>query len=356
MLSRKSKILIADDEVENQNLLKLILENSREYQADCVGDGLAVLDYVKNTIPDLILLDINMPKMNGINTAINLKNNPNTRDIPIIFITGLNELDLKIKAFEIGGVDYITKPFELLEVLSRINTHIRLKMLKDNLEAEIAKRTTELERLNFILVSALEDVNYYNDDDTGIHIRRVSHYSKLIAQECTISSDRVNEIFRYASLHDIGKVGIPDDILKKPGRLANNEFEQMKSHCEIGYKMIDYPEFSQVAKNIILYHHEKWNGEGYPKGLKGEEIPLEARIVAIADVYDALRSQRPYKDPFSAEEAYSIIMDLKGSHFDPDIVDIFNRKYKEISSIFDSFGDTVAENKHRNNNVALNVS
>jgi putative two-component system response regulator len=346
MQNQKTKIVIAEDEPGNRRLLEKIISYHTDYTIFAEENGKKALEVCINEQPDLILLDVRMPEMDGFQTATALKKNPHTANIPIIFITGLDDLENKVKAFKLGGADYIIKPFEFEEVISRISTHIRLKKLVDSLESEVEKRTAEIirgtkeiERLNLILVSALESANYYKDDDTGNHIKRISHYSNIIAEELGLDSEMCEEIARYSSLHDIGKVGIPDSILKKPARLTPEEFEIMKTHSNIGYNMIDYPEISIVAKNIVRYHHEKWSGEGYPLGLSKEKIPVESRIVAIADVYDALRSRRPYKPPFPAEQSEQIIIDSAGSHFDPELVETFKKNKSIFCDIFNELCD-----------------
>lgn len=331
-----SRVLIVDDNSTNRKLLKAIVEKQTPYDSVMAEDGKQAVEIVKHSVDnpeekiDLILLDIEMPEMDGYEVAQELKSSELTSKIPIIFITAKGELNDVLKGFDVGGVDYITKPFNAKILLSRLNTHMNLKALTDNLEMEVASRTKELESLNFVMISTLENVNSYNDTDTGEHIKRVCCYSKALAESIDLSKNKIEQIFRYASLHDVGKVGIPDEILKKKGKLTVEEYEIMKNHCDIGYKIIDYPEMPEIAKNIVLYHHERWNGKGYPKGLKESEIPIEARIVSIADVYDALRSKRPYKEPYSEEKSYEIITSSMGERFDPELVD----KFKHIRGIF----------------------
>lgn len=341
--ARKMKVLIVDDLLANQRLLEAIFKMHTDYITYSASSGREALDLLqkgKIEIPDIMLLDIKMPEMDGFELTKILKADPKFKGIPVIFITAFDILDYKVQAFALGGEDYIIKPFNTQEVLSRVRTHLRLKLLVDNLESEVARRTEELENLNLVLVSALEGANSYKDDDTGMHIKRVSHFSQIIAESLGVDKETTSTIYRYASLHDVGKVGVPDEILKKPGPLTDEEWIIMKKHCEIGFDLLNYPEFSDIAKNIVLFHHERWDGSGYPQGLKAEKIPLEARIVAIADVYDALRSERPYKKPFPEEKATQIIMESSGSHFDPEVVNAFQKNHEMIAGMFTELVET----------------
>lgn len=333
-------IYIVDDIQENRQLLQTIINKMTDYNVISFSDGNSMLSAISNDNPDLILLDIMMPDLDGFQVSKILKNDATTEGIPIIFITALSDIDSKSKAFEVGGVDYISKPFNPKEVVSRVRTHIKLRKLINNLENEVNKRTLELAQINRAFVLALERANYYNDEDTGNHIKRVSEYSKLIAEELGMPDDFINLIFRFASLHDIGKVGIPPEILKKPGKLTPEEYMIMMTHSYLGFKMIDHESISDVAKNLVYTHHEKYDGTGYPRKLKGEDIPIEGRIVAVADVYDALRVRRIYKEPFSEEESYDIMIKGSGNHFDPRIIDIVIKKRKELNDIFNELNDT----------------
>lgn len=336
----KNKVLIVDDVLENRKLLASILRDFTEYEIITAKSGMDIInrfESLKKNPPDLILLDVIMPKINGFDVASIFKENSITRDIPIIFITALTNTENKIKAFEAGGVDYISKPFNKHELLARVNTHIRIKNLHDELKLKnkllqhneahlrylVEQKTKKIDNMTISMVSALENANYYNDESTGNHVKRVSAYSAIIAMECGCYNDFVKRIKIYAPLHDVGKVGIPDDILKKPGKYTKEEFEIMKQHVIIGGNMLDSPEIDIMAKNIALYHHEHWDGTGYMSGLKGENIPLEARIISIVDVYDALITKRTYKQPLTEEEADKIIKEDSGKHFDPALVEIF---------------------------------
>jgi putative two-component system response regulator len=297
------------------------------------SNGEAVLKAIGKDPPDLILLDIMMPGMNGYEVSKALKKNPVTRDIPIIFLTAMTDVGSKIKAFKLGGVDYVTKPFNEHELLARIHAHIRLKNFQDHLNELVEEKTQKIENMTIALVNALENANLYNDTDTGNHIKRVSEYSTIVAKGYGCDEDFVKRIKLYSSLHDVGKVGLPDAILKKPGKYTKEDFIAMQQHVLIGARMLDSEEIDNMAKHVASYHHEKWEGTGYIHRLSGEDIPLEARIVAIADVYDALVSERVYKKAFTDEEAYRIIREESGKHFEPKIVEIFLENTDMIQNI-----------------------
>ncbi|MBN1411190.1 MAG: response regulator [Spirochaetales bacterium] len=350
-----ARILIIDDFPEITNLFGAIIRNSTDYIVVAAHNGEEALEILKNEEkPDLILLDINMPGMDGFEVADHVKHNASTRDIPIIFITGMTDSDNIVRAFEKGGVDYIPKPCKGLELLARVNVQIKLKKLHDELivkneELEIKnkilssreehllylveEKTKKIENLTYAMVSALENVNVYNDSNTGSHIMRVGLYSELLAKKYGCDQNFVKRIKIYATLHDIGKVGIEDSLLKKPDKYTEPEFEKIKDHVVIGFNMLNSPEIDEMAKNIALYHHEKWDGSGYMHHLKGYEIPLEARIVALADVFDALTTSRHYKGPFTEKEAIDIIKENSNKHFEPQMVDLFLDSLDEITRI-----------------------
>ncbi|MEA1968731.1 MAG: response regulator [Thermodesulfobacteriota bacterium] len=344
----KSKsVLIVDDVPENRYYVAEILSTKTKYRVMTASDGDFVFQLDESNYPDLILLDIMMPGINGYEAANIMKDNPDTKDIPIIFLTANEDRESIVQAFKHGGVDYITKPFHSEELLARVNAQMRLKVMQDELKQKnkmlanseihlkhlVDEKTDRIEKVTMALVTVLEDANLANDDDTGNHIKRVSEYSALIADEYGMDNEMVKKIKLYASLHDVGKVGIPDSILKKPGKYTEDEFAIMKQHVIIGGKMLDNPDIDIMARNIALYHHEKWNGTGYGHGLKGSSIPIEARIVALADVFDALVTKRVYKEPFSLEKTDSIIKSESKKHFDPDIVEIYFKNKSRIVEI-----------------------
>lgn len=317
-------ILIVDDEPVNIKLLQSILQG--KFNIRVATKGTEALDRVLiDPQPSLILLDIMMPGMDGFTVCKKLKADPNTSKIPIIFITAKNEIKDETYGFSIGAVDYINKPISSALLLARINTHLTLADREKGYERIIYQRTKELEKTQKDALSMLGEAGHYNDNDTGLHIWRMADYSREIAQEMDWSVDDAAMLQLAAALHDTGKIGIPDSILKAPRALTSEEWIIMKTHTTIGYSILsksNNPLFEMAAK-IALYHHERWDGTGYPKGLKEDEIPEAARIVAVADVFDALTMKRPYKDAWTVQEAIEEIKKESGTHFDPSIVDSF---------------------------------
>lgn len=346
-MKNKPIILIVDDVATNRQYLAMILSENHNYEMRLVSNGKDAIEYVAKEKPDLILLDIMMPEMDGYEVAARLKEDSSTSDIPILFITAVTGMDNIIKAFELGGVDYINKPFNKQELISRVSVHIGLRMARIELEEKnlmlknremqlvqlVDDKTRRLEGTTMALVNALENANLFNDSDTGNHISRVGAYAALIAEKMGCDHEYVKRITLYSSLHDVGKVGIPDSILKKPGKYTREEFIAMQEHVVIGSRMLDDPEIDIMAKNITLYHHEKWDGSGYVRGLSGEDIPLEARIVALADVYDVLGTKRPYKDPFPEDHIDSIIYEGEGRHFDPALIAVYKKNKSDLVEI-----------------------
>ncbi|MGM0509442.1 MAG: HD-GYP domain-containing protein [Fusobacteriota bacterium] len=329
-MKKNKKIVVVDDSPENRQVIARTLDRKlKNIDIFLMSDGEVVLEDLENQkteLPDLILMDIMMPGIDGFTATEKIKKNDNWKEIPIIFLTAVTEMDTKVKAFELGGVDYITKPFNKMELLARVKTHLQLKEMTDNLN-ELVKQKS------IALITALEKANVYNDTDTGKHISRVSEYSALLAKKYGCTPDYVEKIRLYASLHDVGKIGLSDKLLKKPGKYTKKEFKEMKDHVKFGKKIVEELKLGEIAENIIFYHHEKWDGTGYVSGLKGEAIPLEARIVTLADVYDALGSKRVYKDAFSENKIDKIILEGKNKHFDPKLVDIYFDSKKEILDI-----------------------
>ena len=344
--TKKSTILVVDDVADNLRLMRHLLEN--KYNVKVVNNGTDALNIVQLDTPiDLILLDIMMPELDGYEVCKRLKSNSKTRDIPIIFLTAKSEINDESLGFELGAVDYITKPIIPIIVLARIKTHLEAKVGRDflvnktvYLESEVQKRTEEIMAIQDVTIHAMASLAETRDNDTGNHLRRTQHYLKLLAEKLRshprfshfLNDDKTIELlFKSAPLHDIGKVGIPDKILLKPGKLEPEEFEIMKTHTTLGLMTIELAEkelgrevpFFKYAKEIAYSHQEKWDGSGYPEGLEGDDIPISARLMAVADVYDALISRRVYKMGMSHEQATTIITEGKGTHFDPDIVDAF---------------------------------
>lgn len=344
---KKPLILIVDDAPKNVQVIGRILYD-KYYNVSIASSGKQALELVKNDRPDLILLDIQMPEMDGLEVCRVLKSSELTSKIPVIFLTAKADTDDILKGFEIGAVDYITKPFQALELLARVKTHVENKKLKENLEELVDARTAELrtalkkiELSQLDLVDRLGRAAEFRDNETGMHVKRMSHYSVILGEAAKLENASLTMLLSASMMHDVGKIGIPDNILLKPGKLTSEEFEIMKTHTVIGAELLSDSgsELIRMAEKIALSHHEKWNGTGYPNGLRGEEIPLEARIVAIVDVFDALTSERPYKKAWSIEDAVSLIQKEKGQHFDPTLVELFIKQLPVILEVKEKFLD-----------------
>lgn len=353
-MEKRSKILVVDDEDRNLRLMETLLL-PMGYEVVLAKDGVEALEKARSSSPDLVLLDIMMPKMNGFEVAERLKEEEDTSIIPIVMVTGLSEVDDRVKALEAGADDFLTKPVDKAELRARVQSQLKVRAYNDHmrayqeeLEAEVAKRTRQL-KLAFQKIKAasldtiyrLSRAGEYKDEDTGAHILRMSHYSAAVAREMGLNRRTVESILYSAPMHDVGKIGTPDRILLKPGRLDTDECEIMKQHAVIGGRILEGSdaEFIKLAEVIALTHHEKWDGSGYPKGLKGGEIPLAGRVTAIADVFDALTSKRPYKEPLSLKKSFGIISEGRGNHFDPDVVDAFFAVEDEILYIKAQYKD-----------------
>lgn len=346
-------VFLVDDEDRNLLLFEKSLSSQR-YSLHKFHDGQEVLDAVSDgLIPDVVVLDVMMPRVDGFTVCERLKSNPMTRMIPIILVTGLEDLRDKVRGLESGADDFLTKPFHPTELRARVQSLMRIKSLHDelqyknrllqdekmHLEALVQERTEDLETLTIGIVAALEMANALRDTDTGLHIKRVCAYSHVLALQIVNDPVFAGKIRRYASLHDVGKVGIPDAILKKEGKLSPDEYEQMKLHTVYGYELLGLARAEEMARNIALSHHERYDGLGYPRGLVGMEIPIEARIVALADVYDALTTRRCYKEAFSAAEAEATIRQERGRHFDPAVVDALFASISEFNAIRERYRD-----------------
>ncbi|MEA1987637.1 MAG: two-component system response regulator [Pseudomonadota bacterium] len=338
---RKNKILIVDDEPQFIQTIVNILKQIEHYQLFVAKSGEQAIELFKQHEFDLILLDIIMEPINGYEVCKIIKSKPKTEHLPIIFLTAKDDEHSIAKGFDVGSVDYITKPFFESELLARVHTHISLKLYEDNQQEIIDESIIKLQALNQEILTTQKEVVFtlgsiaeFRSRETGEHVKRVAEYSYLLAK-LSGYSDEEAELLRSASpMHDIGKVAIPDHILNKPGKLTPEERIIMETHVELGYEMLKHsprPIFS-MASNLILYHHEKYDGSGYPKGLKGEDIPLCGRITAMADVFDALGSKRPYKEKWPDEEIFNYIKTESGCHFDPKLVDLF---FKHINAFLE---------------------
>ena len=326
-------MLLVDDSPEILDILGEILRPF--YRIKFVTNGLDALSVAQRASPSLILLDMMMPGLNGHEVCRRLKADLLTRDVPIIFITGSGDARDEQRGLELGAVDYIHKPLNPSLVLQRIRIHLALRNQNLALEAKVRERTRELEETRMEIVRRLALAGEYRDNETGLHIIRMSHTARRLALAAGVSENQAELLFQAAPMHDIGKIGIPDHILLKPGKLDPDEFEIMKRHTLIGAEIIGqhHAPLLRMARSVALTHHEKWDGSGYPRGLAGTAIPLEGRLTALADVYDALTSERPYKRAWPSEEAFAFIQSQSGAHFDPKLVALFLGLRAEIIEI-----------------------
>ncbi|MEM7734963.1 MAG: HD domain-containing phosphohydrolase [Deinococcota bacterium] len=352
-------VLVVDDTELNLRMISQVLRKEG-YQTRAVNSGEAALQTVREALPEVILLDITMPDIDGYEVCQMLKAQPSTADIPVIFISALDAVIDKVKAFQVGAADYIPKPIQVQELLARVRHQIDLRRLQQQLrsqnellesrnrqlrheirkrhavEAEIRKlntslegkvraRTQALERVQLEILERLSLAGERRDDDTGQHTLRVGYVSSLITQALGQSSQAVELIRMAARLHDVGKIGIPDKVLLKPGKLTGEEYDLMKQHTTIGAEMLagSQSPLIRLAEEIALSHHERWDGGGYPRGLSGQKIPLSGRIVAVADVFDALTHERPYKRAWSLDKVFKELKQARSSQFDPRVVDAF---------------------------------
>jgi len=346
-------LLLLDDGEVNLRVLSWILEQAG-YKSQSYTSAFEALEALKNNHFDLILSDIQMPIMNGFEFCKKVKEIESLEHIPVIFISSMDKKEEIIHGFEAGGVDYITKPFSAEEVKIRVATQLTIVDFQNSLQAKVDEQIKKLANIRMETIFSLAKLAQSRDDDTGLHLERVQGYCKLLAEtlkedseyQHQISDEFIENIYRASPLHDIGKVGIPDSILLKPDRLTEEEFVIMKTHTNIGadtLRDVDRKfggnDFIEMGILIADSHHEKFDGTGYPAGLKGQDIPLAARIMAIADVYDALRSKRSYKDGFSHEKSCEIIYEGSGKHFDPVIADAFKKVSQRFDEIFSSAAD-----------------
>ena len=356
----KPNILVVDDTPANLQLLASMLKE-RGYKTRPVPNGTLALQAALSEPPDLILLDIHMPDIDGYEVCQSLKADEALKDIPVIFISALNEVLDKVKAFSVGGVDYITKPFQVDEVQARVDTHLKIRRLQEELERHnrqlgklVQAQVKKISDTQMAMIFALAKLAESRDDDSGLHLERVQAFCRKLAAGLAerprfgrqIDAAFVENIFHASPLHDIGKVAIPDHIVLKPGKLTPEEFEVMKTHSALGAEKLEavqrkFPGNALLDMGIAIarFHHEKWDGQGYPQGLAGEAIPLSARIMAVVDVYETLRAKRCYKAAFSHEESADIIASSSGTHFDPEIVKTFIELQEDFRTIHDELKD-----------------
>jgi len=362
--TRKPIILIVDDSPDNLLLMANLLKEGDRYTVKAANNGEKALRIVQtDPLPDLILLDIMMPGLSGHDVAQLLKTDPRTRDIPLIFLTAMASTADETRGLAMGAADYITKPISPPVVMARVETQLKVKaaadFLKDKsdyLEQEVARRTREVLAIQDVTIHAMASLAETRDNETGNHIRRTQHYMKILAEHLRdhprfrhfLDDDTIRLLFKSAPLHDIGKIGIPDRILLKPGKFTPEEFEIMKTHTTLGRDAIAHAEqqlgmdveFLHFAKEIAYGHQEKWDGSGYPEGKAGDDIPISARLMAVADVYDALISRRVYKNGMSHEEATRIMTEGHGKHFDPDVCDAFLACSDKFQAVAAQFADS----------------
>jgi putative two-component system response regulator len=355
-------VLVVDDQPENLAMMAELLRG--RFRTRIAATGEKALQIASSALPDLIVLDVVMPGIDGYEVCRRLKADPLTAGIPVIFLTASDDRQHESLGFQIGAVDFVGKPFHPEIFLARIGTHVALKCANDalrryseDLAGEVRRRTRDLALVQDITIHAMASLAETRDNETGNHIRRTQQYVRVLALALVqrdeprfrdvLDSATIELLYKSSPLHDIGKVGVPDHILLKPGKHTPEEFERMKLHAVYGRDAIARAEatlgtetsFLRFAREIVYSHHEKWDGTGYPDGLSGERIPLSARLMAVADVYDALISRRVYKKAFSHEEAVEIIRKGRGSHFDPEITDVFIEQSEVFRRIASEYGD-----------------
>lgn len=347
MMKRTNRILIVDDNHLNILILKQILE--QEHQVFAAVNGYEALELASGPMkPDIILLDVLMPEMDGYEVCRRLKENDETRDIPVLFVTTQGEEEDEAAGLALGAVDYIVKPVRPSIVLARVRNHLQLKTHQEQLEDLVRDRTRELQLTQDVTIFSLACLAEMRDNELGGHFKRTQNYVRLLASAAKAKGAykeywrqiSVSMLHKSAPLHDVGKVGVPDNILLKPGKLTEEEFAIMKLHTVYGRdsleraeSLLQYKSFLSVAKEIAYSHHERWDGRGYPEGLAGDAIPVSGRIMAVADVYDALISKRVYKDPLPHSTAVQIVLEGSGNHFDPVLCELFERHQEEIRAI-----------------------
>jgi putative two-component system response regulator len=342
------KILIVDDDQRNRKLMVVQLE-SLGHEIHVAANGDEALDLIQDIDPDLVLLDVMMPGIDGYQVLEKIKGNRETMDLPVIMITALSDTQSRVKAYDLGADDFISKPPDRTEMMVRVRSLLKVKAYhdemaryRDNLEHEVGRITEQLHLAYQNLKMASLDTIYrltqaseYKDEDTGAHIQRVSRLSQAIARRLSLPQKVQDSLLYAAPMHDVGKIGIPDEILLKPGVLNEDEWEVMKTHSLIGSQILSGSDSDilKMGEEIALTHHERWDGGGYPHHLAGEQIPITGRIVAVADVFDALTSRRPYRDPLPDEKATALVRDGADSQFDPRIVDAFISLGDEVAEI-----------------------
>jgi putative two-component system response regulator len=339
-------VLVVDDNHTNRELLRRIL-SIEGYVVYLAGTGQEAIEIAKTKSPHVVILDVMMPGMSGFQVCEAIRENDGETRTPVIMVTALDQMEDRVQGIKVGADDFLSKPFATPELLARVSSLVRIRQLNikiaeqarelssqnARLELEVQERTKQLQEVTIGLVTALEKVNVLNDEDTGNHIYRVCEFSQELARAYGLPEDLCLQIGQWASLHDVGKVGTPDAILKKPAKLDAAEWEIMKQHATFGHELLLTAKAPEIARNIAWTHHEKWSGGGYPRGLREDEIPIEGRIVAIADVFDALTTRRVYKPAWDTEKTQGVLREERGKHFDPQLIDAYfaiSDKFREI--------------------------
>lgn len=348
-LKQDHRILVIDDESSNLKLLIKLLGHHGYSDVVTLDDPRLVIDWFQRFQPDLILLDLNMPHLTGFDVLDQLKALNHPLLPPVVILTAQHGRDFLLQALSRGARDYISKPFDAAELIMRVrnllDVHLTQKLLFDHkttLEQMVDQQTRALRESRLQVVQRLGRAAEYRDEETGNHILRMSHTSAFMAQMIGWSHEQYELMLHASPMHDIGKIGIPDNILLKPGRLTPDEWEIMKTHAEIGARLLDGDDsdLMQMARDIAWTHHEKWDGSGYPRGLTGAQIPMAGRIVALADVFDALTSERPYKKAWDIEKALDYVYENSGRHFDPGLTELFLKNIGQILSIRQRFAES----------------
>lgn len=340
-MAEPATILVVDDTPENIDLLSGILR--ADYRVKAATRGEKALQIARSDPkPDLILLDIMMPEMDGYEVIEALQTDPNTSNIPVIFVTGLSDKMDEETGLTMGAVDYIVKPVSPALVKARVNTHLALYNQRRELERLVAERTEEIHDTRLEVIRRLGRAAEFKANETGLHVVRMALYAKILAEGMIDNEEWVETLYEAAPMHDIGKIGIPDSILLKPTELDEEEWSIMRKHTIYGAKIIgsEGSDLMRMASTIAEHHHEKWDGSGYPHGKAGNEIPLAARIVSVADVFDALTTERPYKEAWSVEDATLLLEESAGLHFDPQIIQCFKEKKSEILKVMNAHSET----------------
>lgn len=356
-IAEKKHILVVDDSVTNLKLAEQALKPL--YKVTSLLSGEQALKFLSKNKPDLILLDIKMPGMDGFDTIRAIKSNDDTKGIPVIFLTAVSESENEITGLKLGAIDYLNKPFVPEVMLRRVSMQIELNDYRKNMENLVNEKTKMVEKLQDVIVLSITELVEFRDKITGGHARRTAQYVKILLDHLkeqeqykeVLNDEFIADMLRAAPLHDVGKIGINDNILTKTGILDNSEFEYMKEHTTLGslafekaLEEIPDSNFLHVARDMTLCHHERWNGAGYPYGLSGDSIPFSARIMAIADVYDALTTKRSYKEPMSHEDAMNLLISLRGTHFQPELIDELIKcsdKFNEMNISLKEYDSTI---------------